>query len=292
MAEREDRDRESEFNRIADGVIRGEPAACEELMKKYTLPFYGQLISKWHCSPHTAEDLTNEALAEILKELLKEARDGRGGEKKTAWGYAILENKACDHLRDKKRRKALSLEAMQEQGEEPRDKDAETPSAKVMLKEAEGEIARARRIWEEEYAKIGGETRKLLDLLRAGLSVAEIARRTKKNYHTCHTLIKRAQDRLVEIVHARLAGVPPPEPLMVMRETLEAAIKKLPLDRRDIAGMACLDRMSLDAISRKAGCSRDSIESTLVLIWIDLSKIFHRDFPEALEFLKKKGRDS
>lgn len=281
MASKEDE--QSEFARLAEGILRGDQDATREFFEKYTKRFIRHLIYAWYCSPHTAEDLTNETMMEILREIRKEMAEGRTREKKTAWGFRILEHNALDYrAKRKKNERDRSLDEMNDMGTDVRDERSETPSAKVILKENQAEISRAKKIWEEEYQKVHGETRRLLDLLRSGLSVAQIAERTGKNYHTCHTLMKRAQDRLSEIVQARLAGKALPQPRLLSRPLLALAIIDIPADLATVARMICIGGLQPEAIVAAAGTNREKVEADLGRLWIWLSSAFRRDFPEAL----------
>jgi len=140
-------------------------------------------------NPEDAEDLTQE----LFVALFRAAGRYRPDASFRTYFYRIATNLAMSHLRKRKLRAAVSIDAMIESGSDvPSLRSEDDPAASLDA----GEL---RRIYEAALGRLPGDWRVALELRIAGeLSYEEIAGAMGKSVSAVESMLFRARERMAE----------------------------------------------------------------------------------------------
>lgn len=187
---------ESEFIRSAQ---KGDAAAFNQLVREYQAALY-RTAYRVLGERAAAEDATQDAFISAFRHI----RTYRGGSLK-AWLLRIVTNACYDQLRIKQRRPSISLDATDENSDEPNwiaDR-GESPQDFAERRELGATLSRA-------IATLADDQRITVVLVDAeGLSYEEAAKAMGTNVGTVKSRLSRARSELRDYLVAHTELVPP-----------------------------------------------------------------------------------
>lgn len=169
---------------------KGEVDAFEELIAKHEKRIYNIALRTMK-SAEDAKDMAQEAIIKIYRSIA----GFKGDCTFAVWVYRITVNTCLDELRRKKKRTAVSLDHLADQGVQQFEDEGETPEESLSRKELGGKISAAIASLDDDY-RVAVTLRDV-----QGLSYQEIAEITGATLGTVKSRINRARAQLQKKLH-------------------------------------------------------------------------------------------